>query len=294
MIQWIIQRVARLFELPYSPSDPPWTPIGPAATVGIVVGRDAEIDQIMRTFTSAWAGPVRIVGPHGIGKTTLMQTVCQIIAAHYPDWVVIAVPLQSLLDDLRPRRATTLASRMWDILAATGIPLPDLLHHEPIQSLRAALDAVAAFVHPSQRLVLWFDDDDALSQLPERDQRQVANFVRGWQQAMPSHCRMVFSGQPMPAGRLPAWHDAIMNAMPLPLQPLALPDAVRLLTMSLTTHHARYDTGVAEWLATQTGGHPATLHALVHHVIVLLNAQRTRIVTMDVARMAWNAITESP
>lgn len=248
-------------------------------------GRDAEIDRIMHQMTMAWAGPVRIVGPHGIDKTTLMQTVCQIIAAHYPDWVVIAFPLQSLLDDLRPRRATTLASRMRDILASTGIPLPDLLHHEPIQRLRAALDAVAAFVHPSQRLVVWLDDDDALGQLPERDQRQVATMVRGWQQAMPSHCRMVFSGRPMPAGRLPAWHDAIMNARPLPLQPLALP-AGRRLTMLRTAHHARYDTVVAEWLATQAGGHPATLHALVHHVIVLLNAQRTRIVTMELARMA--------
>jgi hypothetical protein len=38
------------------------------------------------------------------------------------------------------------------------------------------------------------DDDDALGQLPDRDQRQIANMVRGWQQAMPSHCRMVLSG----------------------------------------------------------------------------------------------------
>lgn len=70
MIRWIMQHIARWFELPCSPSDPPWPPIAPAATVRIVVGHDAEIDRIMHQVTMAWAGPIRVVGPHGIGKTT--------------------------------------------------------------------------------------------------------------------------------------------------------------------------------------------------------------------------------
>jgi len=96
----------------------------------------------------------------------------------------------------------------------------------------------------------------------------------------------------MLAGRLPAWHDAIMNAMPIVLRPLALPDAVRLLTMFLIAHQVCYAPGVAEWLAAQAGGHPATLHALVYHVTALLNTQHMRIVTMEQTRIAWDAIIE--
>jgi len=139
MIRWITELLNRWFELPFPASDPAWTPIEASPAAGIVIGRDAEIDQIMRAFTSAWAGPVRIIGPHGIGKTTLMQTVCDLIGTHFPHWVVVTFPLQSLLADLRPARAITLAHSTEDILAATGISLPDSWPREPLSRLRSAL-----------------------------------------------------------------------------------------------------------------------------------------------------------
>ncbi|WP_169950553.1 BTAD domain-containing putative transcriptional regulator [Microbispora sp. H11081] len=134
----------------------------PAAGPGCLVGRDAELKELVAAITASPLRPVAVHGPAGVGKSALALHAVRAAAPDFPGGV-LHVDLRSLP---RPGAYETLAR----LLTLLGVPggriAPDL--DDAVLQLRAATDA--------ERVLVLLDNATGEGQL-----RPVVGACPGWQ-----------------------------------------------------------------------------------------------------------------
>jgi predicted ATPase/DNA-binding SARP family transcriptional activator len=92
-----LQRLILVQDRTLELDDPPHGENGLPADTFELIGRDAEVDAVVRLLTSGGTRLVTLTGPGGIGKTRLALEVARRLERHQPDGVVF-VPLDTLSD----------------------------------------------------------------------------------------------------------------------------------------------------------------------------------------------------
>jgi hypothetical protein len=270
----------------------PYTTGTPIREKSMFYGRKIDLKFLYESLSSRTANRVVLLwGQRRMGKTSLIYQLANDMA--YDCFIPVFIDLQDL--SLKESPAQLLEGFAWCIYK-------EVVHYKNLHITQPAhekfyADASDAFREylasvwtrlPDHRIILLFDEFDAIRQHIERDGEYILHYLRSLMQHYPG-LNFLLSGAPqMPFTE--GYHSVFFNIAKSRKLGKLMTDEARELITEPVRHDLEYDILALEKMLSLTDGWPYYIHVMSEKLIAHCNAIKKAYITVGEVNAAVNQV----